>query len=194
MKYSMIVLSALCLFIAGCGFPKSGDESKDSRVENIITKTYANPSGYSVDYPSDWSIETSLQNENTHVSLRKNIEVTDAFPSPCLPNFAAVSITGPWNYKEKYQTFDEFVASNYESDPTNVSLGNVGGKKEELLIHGLSTYKFGVTGAETICSGPTYYIRMNNQMYLSVFVNFDSKNQQNVEGASKIVESIKLNQ
>lgn len=193
MKYNMIVLSALCLFIAGCGSPKLGDESKDSRVENSTIETYTNPSGYSVDYPSDWSIETSLQYENTHVSLRKNIEVTDAFPSPCLPNFAAVSITGPWNYKEQYQTFDEFVASNYELDPTNVSLGDVGGKKEELLIHGLSAYKFGVTGAEVNCSGPTYYIRMDDETYLSVFVNFDTKNKQNVEAASSIVESIRLN-
>lgn len=190
----MVVLSALCLFIAGCGFPQSGDESKDSRVENITMETYTNPSGYSVDYPSDWLISTSLNNENTHVFLKNNTEITDDYPSPCLPNFASVSITGPWNYKEKYQTFDEFVASNYESDPTNVSLDNVGGKQEELLIHGLSAYKFGVTGAEVICSGPTYYIKMNDQTYLSVFVSFDSKNEQNVGLTSNIVQSIRLNQ
>jgi len=156
--------------------------------ETALYKKHINPAGYSVDYPAHWSLHSSQNNENTNIFIKNEVDIKQDYPSPCPNNYAAVSISGPYRYEER--TFEQLVQSRYS--PTDYGLGGVGGKQEKMFINGLLTYKFEYTGIETNCSGPTFFIKLDDKRYLNVFTPVDAKNKTNLNIISMIVDSIKF--
>lgn len=161
--------------------------------ESSMMETYIHPSGYTFNYPSKWSIEPADDDKISSVALHNRIQIIGDYPSALCPiNFAAVTIGGPFSYREQgYETFDQFALADY--DPEAGSLGTVGGKKEQLTINGLSAYKFEKTAVEFVCDGLTYKIQLDDQNFLSIFVGVHSGNEQSIDLVSDIVQSITFN-
>ncbi len=166
--------------------PTSTFAGKD---ETADWKTYTNPSSYKINYPGSWSIRTASNSGNTDVDIKKDetTQVPDGYSKPCPANFVMVSVKGPFDYVKEYKTFDRLVTARYDK---NGSLGSVSGKKEKLSINGLTAYKFEGSGIESVCGGPAYFVQLNDQKYLTVYLGLNAGNQANVKIASQIAESI----